>query len=79
VTAVSPRTVVGARPVGLLRHRSVVEGTGFEVDLLDALPAPFGLVRAGVAPDDPKARCRVTYWRRARLGATRGGSSGCLG
>ena len=29
---------------------------GFEVDLFDALPTPFGLVRAGVAPDHPKIK-----------------------
>jgi ferredoxin--NADP+ reductase len=29
---------------------------GFEVDLYDALPTPFGLVRAGVAPDHPKIK-----------------------
>jgi ferredoxin--NADP+ reductase len=29
---------------------------GFEVDLYDALPTPYGLVRAGVAPDHPKLK-----------------------
>jgi ferredoxin/flavodoxin---NADP+ reductase len=29
---------------------------GLEVDLLDRLPTPFGLVRAGVAPDHPKIK-----------------------
>src|SRR3954462_4478576 len=29
---------------------------GFDVDLYDALPTPFGLVRSGVAPDHPKIK-----------------------
>ena len=47
--------VVGAGPSGfytadhLLRH-------GVAVDLFDALPTPYGLVRAGVAPDHPKIK-----------------------
>jgi ferredoxin--NADP+ reductase len=31
-------------------------GAGFEVDLYDTLPTPFGLVRSGVAPDHPKLK-----------------------
>ena len=45
--------IVGAGPTGfyaadhLLKH----EGLVAEIDLFDRLPTPFGLVRAGVAPD----------------------------
>ncbi|KAJ6799356.1 NADPH:adrenodoxin oxidoreductase, mitochondrial isoform X1 [Iris pallida] len=34
---------------------------GAEVDILDRLPTPFGLVRSGVAPDHPETK---TVWRR---------------
>ena len=33
-----------------------------QVDLLDRLPTPFGLVRSGVAPDHPETKVR--RWRR---------------
>jgi ferredoxin/flavodoxin---NADP+ reductase len=47
--------VVGAGPAGFYACEDLL-GHGFEVDLYDALPTPFGLVRAGVAPDHPKLK-----------------------
>ena len=50
--------IVGAGPAGfyaaeaLLRH----DEPAVEVDLFDALPTPFGLVRSGVAPDHQKIK-----------------------
>ncbi|HET6510170.1 MAG TPA: FAD-dependent oxidoreductase [Baekduia sp.] len=55
-SAPSPRAViVGAGPSGFYAADQLL-GAGFEVDVLDALPTPFGLVRAGVAPDHPKIK-----------------------
>src|SRR4051794_41155984 len=47
--------VVGAGPSGFYAADRLLRA-GFEVDLLEALPTPFGLVRAGVAPDHPKIK-----------------------
>lgn len=47
--------IVGAGPSGFYTAEQLLSG-GFEVDLYDALPTPFGLVRAGVAPDHPKIK-----------------------
>jgi ferredoxin/flavodoxin---NADP+ reductase len=47
--------VIGAGPSGFYATDQLVKA-GFEVDLYDALPTPFGLVRAGVAPDHPKIK-----------------------
>src|SRR3954454_6366249 len=47
--------VVGAGPSGFYATDQLLKA-GFEVDLLEALPTPFGLVRAGVAPDHPKIK-----------------------
>jgi ferredoxin--NADP+ reductase len=47
--------IVGAGPSGFYAAEQLL-GHGFEVDLLDLLPTPFGLVRAGVAPDHPKIK-----------------------
>jgi len=47
--------VIGAGPAGFYATDLLLAG-GFEVDLLDALPTPFGLVRSGVAPDHPKIK-----------------------
>src|SRR5919201_1857581 len=47
--------VIGAGPAGFYAADQLL-GEGFEVDLYDVLPTPFGLVRAGVAPDHPKIK-----------------------
>lgn len=47
--------IVGAGPSGFYASDQLLKA-GFEVDLFDALPTPFGLVRAGVAPDHPKIK-----------------------
>ncbi|MEU4227801.1 FAD-dependent oxidoreductase [Nonomuraea sp. NPDC026600] len=47
--------VIGAGPSGFYTAEQLL-GSGFEVDLIDALPTPYGLVRAGVAPDHQKIK-----------------------
>jgi ferredoxin/flavodoxin---NADP+ reductase len=59
--------VIGSGPAGfytaghLLKDGAGGPGTGghsinFEVDMLERLPTPWGLVRSGVAPDHPKIK-----------------------
>ncbi|MDQ6834922.1 MAG: FAD-dependent oxidoreductase [Actinomycetota bacterium] len=47
--------IVGAGPSGFYTTDQLLKA-GFAVDLYDALPTPFGLVRTGVAPDHPKIK-----------------------
>lgn len=52
--------VVGAGPSGLYAAAAlVVAETPVDVDVLDRLPAPYGLVRYGVAPDHIKMKSVV--------------------
>src|SRR4051794_40343631 len=55
MTSAKRVAVVGAGPAGFYACEDLLKA-GFEVDLYDALPTPFGLVRAGVAPDHPKIK-----------------------
>ncbi len=55
--------VVGAGPAGFYATDQLLSA-GFEVDLLDALPTPFGLVRSGVAPDHPKIKAVTRVYDR---------------
>lgn len=49
--------IVGAGPAGLYLLANLLEADVFRrVDVFEAAPAPFGLVRYGVAPDHPKTR-----------------------
>ena len=45
--------IVGAGPAGFYTAEALVKrlGNGVAVDIVDALPTPYGLIRAGVAPD----------------------------
>jgi ferredoxin--NADP+ reductase len=47
--------VVGSGPAGFYTASFLLK-EGFDVDLYDVLPTPFGLVRSGVAPDHPKIK-----------------------
>jgi ferredoxin--NADP+ reductase len=50
--------IVGAGPAGFYAADRLLraEGADVRVELLDRLPTPWGLVRAGVAPDHPKIK-----------------------
>ena len=48
--------VVGAGPAGFYLTERLLGRADVEVDLFDRLPAPYGLVRYGVAPDHEKIR-----------------------
>lgn len=50
--------VVGAGPAGYYaaQHLLASEAPAVSVDMFDRLPTPWGLVRAGVAPDHPKIK-----------------------
>lgn len=49
--------VVGSGPAGFYATKYLLkEHAGARVDMLEALPTPFGLVRSGVAPDHPEVK-----------------------
>jgi ferredoxin--NADP+ reductase len=50
--------IVGSGPAGFYAAESLFANAErtVEVDMFDRLPTPFGLVRAGVAPDHPKIK-----------------------
>src|SRR5687767_10900857 len=58
--------IVGSGPAGfyaaehLLKHEDHV----IEVDMFDRLPTPYGLVRAGVAPDHPKIKSVIRVYEK---------------
>src|SRR6188474_3385461 len=49
--------VVGSGPAGFYAAGALLDGdVPVEVDMIDRLPTPWGLVRLGVAPDHPKLK-----------------------
>jgi ferredoxin--NADP+ reductase len=58
--------IVGSGPAGFYATEQLLreESTTAEVDLYDRLPTPFGLVRAGVAPDHPKLKSVIRVYEK---------------
>jgi ferredoxin/flavodoxin---NADP+ reductase len=48
--------VVGSGPAGFYAAGHLLKESDVEVDMLERLPTPHGLVRSGVAPDHPKIK-----------------------
>jgi ferredoxin--NADP+ reductase len=50
--------VIGSGPAGFYAAGHLLKNAeaGFEVDMFERLPTPWGLVRSGVAPDHPKIK-----------------------
>ena len=51
-------------PDGPGREAEEPSGVCVEVDMFDRLPTPYGLVRAGVAPDHPKIKSVIRMYER---------------
>ena len=64
--------IVGSGPAGFYAAEHLLrnEQVAIEVDMFDRLPTPFGLVRAGVAPDHPKIKSVIRVYEKtaARAG-----------
>src|SRR5947207_2914400 len=58
--------IVGSGPAGFYaaEHLLKLEDAAVEVDMFDRLPTPFGLVRAGVAPDHPKIKSVIRMYEK---------------
>ncbi|AKK02222.1 FAD-dependent oxidoreductase [Corynebacterium epidermidicanis] len=57
--------VVGAGPAGIYASDILMKsGKDVEIDLFERMPAPFGLIRYGVAPDHPRIKGIVNSLHR---------------
>jgi ferredoxin--NADP+ reductase len=58
--------IVGSGPAGFYaaEHLLKRDDVAVEVDMFDRLPTPFGLVRAGVAPDHPKIKSVIRMYEK---------------
>ncbi len=54
--------IVGAGPAGIYAVDIILKAEkqfDVSIDLFERLPAPYGLVRYGVAPDHPRIKCSI--------------------
>lgn len=57
--------IVGAGPAACYAATALTEVDGVEVDLFERLPTPFGLIRAGVAPDHQHTKAVAQVFEHA--------------
>ncbi|ONK65665.1 uncharacterized protein A4U43_C07F39420 [Asparagus officinalis] len=57
--------IIGSGPAGFYTAEKMLKADDkVEIDILDRLPTPFGLVRSGVAPDHPETKIVVNQFTR---------------
>jgi len=63
--------IVGAGPAGYFAAQALQnladDNRSFEIDMIERLPTPWGLVRSGVAPDHPKIKTVSKVLKRSHL------------
>ncbi|AEF38841.1 FAD-dependent oxidoreductase [Hoyosella subflava] len=55
--------IVGSGPAAMYAARDLLSHSNVEVEVFDRLPTPYGLVRAGVAPDHPGTKMVADMFR----------------
>ena len=72
--------VIGAGPSGLYAVAALLaSGVPMSITVLDRLPAPYGLVRYGVAPDHVKMKSVIRVLQQPFSGAVEGADVEFLG
>ncbi|KAG9454656.1 hypothetical protein H6P81_007560 [Aristolochia fimbriata] len=57
--------IVGSGPAGFYTAEKMLKANKeAEIDIIDRLPTPFGLVRSGVAPDHPETKIVINQFTR---------------
>ena len=59
--------IVGAGPAGFYTVEALLERSDAAIDIIERLPTPYGLVRAGVAPDHQTTKQVVRKFEQTAL------------
>ena len=60
--------IIGAGPSGFYTAEALIKsGLDCKIDFIESLPTPFGLIRAGVAPDHEKTKAVMRSYERTAL------------
>ena len=63
--------IIGAGPAGYYTAEAALKhwGGNARIDIIDRLPTPYGLIRAGVAPDHQSIKAVTKRYEATNLGA----------
>jgi len=56
--------IVGSGPAAFYAAEHLLKRPGTQVDMIERLPTPYGLVRGGVAPDHPKIKSVIAIYEK---------------
>ncbi|XP_042913087.1 NADPH:adrenodoxin oxidoreductase, mitochondrial isoform X2 [Parasteatoda tepidariorum] len=56
--------IIGSGPAGFYTAQNLLKSEVVEVDIFEKLPAPYGLIRYGVAPDHPEIKNVITSFNK---------------
>jgi ferredoxin/flavodoxin---NADP+ reductase len=56
--------VIGSGPAAFYAAEALLKHPGIQVDMLERLPTPYGLVRGGVAPDHQKIKSVIAIYEK---------------
>ena len=56
--------VIGSGPAAFYAAEALLKQPGMQVDMLERLPTPYGLVRGGVAPDHQKIKSVIAIYEK---------------
>jgi ferredoxin/flavodoxin---NADP+ reductase len=56
--------IIGSGPAAFYAAEHLLKRPGVEVDMIERLPTPYGLVRGGVAPDHPKIKSVIAIYEK---------------
>lgn len=62
--------IIGSGPAGYYTAEGLLKqfGSGVEIDIIDRLPTPFGLIRNGVAPDHQSIKAVTRRYEATQIG-----------
>jgi ferredoxin--NADP+ reductase len=63
-TGVTRVAVIGSGPAAFYAAEALLKQPGMQVDMLERLPTPYGLVRGGVAPDHQKIKSVIAIYEK---------------
>ena len=56
--------VIGSGPAAFYAAEALLKQPGVQVDMIERLPTPYGLVRGGVAPDHQKIKTVIAIYEK---------------
>ena len=63
--------IIGSGPSGFYAAEAITKKLNSDIDIIDRLPTPFGLIRGGVAPDHQTTKKNIiSLYKNSKKGSS---------